>query len=89
MRGLPYRIEASEIVAFFDGFGNLAEGDIHIEEQNGRRTGSALVIFETMDVAQDAKSSLNKKEIGAEARYVELYDHHDTFMRKICQLPFE
>lgn len=89
MRGLPYRIEAAEVVAFFDGFGNLTEGDIHIEEQNGRRTGSALVIFESTDVAQDAKSGLNKKEIGAEARYVELYDHHDTFMRKICQLPFE
>ena len=89
MRGLPYRIEIAEIQAFFHGYGSLTADDIYIEEQNGRRTGSALVLFESESVAQDAKSTLNKREIGAEGRYVELYDCSDTFMRKICNLPIE
>ena len=86
MRGLPYRITVEEIITFFEGFGNLTEGDIFIEENNGKRTGSALIIFENEDVAQDAKASLNKKNIGEEQRWVELYDCHDQFMQKICNL---
>jgi hypothetical protein len=89
MRGLPYRIEGGEIMTFFDGFGGLTVDEIHIEEQNGHRTGSALILFESENVAQDAKSTLNKREIGSEGRYVELYDSNDTFMRKICNLPLE
>ncbi len=62
---------------FFDGYGILKEEDIFIEEFNGKRTGSVLVIFENKDVAQDAKEKLNKKEIGQEARWVELLDCND------------
>ena len=51
MRGLPYRIEVGEIMTFFDGFGSLTADDIYIEEQNGRRTGSCLVLFESESVA--------------------------------------
>lgn len=89
MRGLPYRITVDEIVAFFDGFGKLAEDAVHIEEFNGKRSGSALVIMENQDVAQDALAALNKKEIGTDGRYVDLFDHNDSFMRKICKLPME
>lgn len=74
MRGCPWKITAEEIIEFFNGFGNLTAEDIFIEEFNGKRTGSALVIFENTEVAQDAKASNHKKEIGAEQRYVELYD---------------
>ena len=87
MRGLPYKINPSEIVGFFDGYGAMAESDIHIEEYNGRRTGSALVFLESAEVAQDAKAKLNKNTIGAESRWVELFDSNDAFMRKICNLP--
>lgn len=87
MRGLPYKIETEAIQSFFDGFGSLTVDDIYIEEQNGRRTGSALVLFESEEVAADAKETLNKREIND--RYVELYDCNDTFMRKICNLPIE
>ena len=87
MRGLPYRVEVSEIVAFFNGAAEVAEDQIHIEENNGKRTGSALVFFDTAETAQNVKEALNKKEIGG--RYVELYDSNDTFMRKICHLPME
>jgi len=86
MRGCPYRIEAKEIVAFFDGYGSLTPEDIFIEESNGRRTGSALVIFENKEIAQDAKAALNKKNIGEEQRYVELHDCNDLFMKKVCHL---
>ena len=84
MRGLPYRATSQIVQEFFDGFGSLQEGDIFIEEFNGRRTGSALVVFENEAVAQDAKSALHRKEI--EGRYIELFDQHDAFMQKICYL---
>lgn len=89
MRGLPYRVQPAEIVAFFDGFGTMNEEDIYIEETNGRRSGSALVLFESEEVAQDAKATLNKREMAGYGRYVELYDHKDAFMRKICNLPMQ
>mgnify|MGYP001069405570 FL=1 len=55
MRGLPYKIEAEDIIKFFDGFGKITDQDIFIEENNGKRTGSALVFFENHEVSQDAK----------------------------------
>jgi len=84
MRGLPYRVTTDVIVEFFDGFGTIPADDIFIEEFNGRRTGSALVVFENDTVAQDAKKALHRKEI--EGRYVELFDCNDQFMQKICYL---
>ena len=51
MRGLPYRVNAEDILSFFSGYGSLTLDDIFIEEFNGKRSGSALVIFENMDVA--------------------------------------
>ena len=86
MRGCPYKVEAKDIIGFFDGYGSLSADDIFIEESNGRRTGSALVIFENKEIAQDAKAALNKKNIGEEQRYVELHDCNDMFMKKVCQL---
>ena len=46
MRGCPYRISVQEILAFFDGYGSLKAEDVFIEEFNGKKTGSVLVIFE-------------------------------------------
>ena len=86
MRGLPWKITAEEIIEFFNGFSALSDQDIFIEEFNGKRTGSALVIFDGIDVAQEAKAALNKKTIGADQRYVELYDSNDHFMQKVCNL---
>lgn len=86
MRGCPWKITAEEIMEFFNGYGTLSTEDIFIEEFNGKRTGSALVIFENEQVGQDAKAALHKKDIGAEQRYVELYDHNDEFMQKVCNL---
>lgn len=86
MRGCPYKIEAKDVVTFFDGFGTINLDDVFIEESNGRRTGSVLVIFENVEMAQDAKAAMNKKNIGDESRYVELHDCNDLFMKKVCQL---
>jgi len=46
MRGLPYKIQEQEIADFFSAF-DVQKRDIYIEETKGRRTGSALVIFES------------------------------------------
>lgn len=86
MRGCPWKVTAEDIINFFNGYGALTSEDIFIEEYNGKRTGSALVIFENQQVSQDAKAALQKKEIGAEARYVELYSDEQEFMQKICNL---
>ena len=85
MRGCPWKITAQEVIAFFDGFGVKSEDDIFIEEFNGKRTGSVLVVFENADTAQDAKEQKQKCEIGAEARYVELFDENDEFFNKITK----
>lgn len=83
MRGLPYKINEQVIVDFFDGFG-VEKRDVYIEEFKGKRTGSALVIFENQDTAQAAKKKLHKNEVGG--RYIELYDEYDHFMKQICNL---
>lgn len=86
MRGLPYKVQPNEVVKFFDGYGKVNETNVFIEEFNGKRTGSALVVFENREIAQQAKEEMNKKEIGTDGRYVELYDQYDQFMKKICNL---
>lgn len=80
MRGLPWKVTAEEILEFFDGFGKISAEEVFIEEFNGKRTGSALVVFESKEVAQDAKLAKNKKSVGQETRYVELFDCEDQFM---------
>lgn len=52
----------------------MSESSVFVEEFNGKRTGSALVIFDTEENSQSAKDKFHKKEIGTEGRYVELYD---------------
>lgn len=85
-RGLPYRVTAQELVDFFKGYGQLTTDDVFIEEYRNSRTGSALVIFENKDVAQDAKANMQGLKIGQEQRYVDIFDCYDSFMQKICNL---
>ena len=84
MRGLPYKVTPDIIQGFFGEICKLSENNIHIEEFNGKRSGAALIEFESEEMAQSAKSSLQKSEI--EGRYIELFDHTDEFMRKVCKL---
>lgn len=86
MRGLPYKIQVNDIVKFFGGHGGVDENCVFVEEFNGKRTGSALVIFDTEENSIEAKEKFHKKDIGTEGRYVELYDQNDQFMKKICGL---
>ena len=51
MRGLPYKIQTVDIVKFFDGHGDVTDTSVFVEEFNGKRTGSALVIFDTEENA--------------------------------------
>lgn len=86
MRGCPWKITAEEVITFFDGYGEIKNDDIFIEEFNGKRTGSVMVFFEKKETVQEAKANLNKAEIGAEKRYVELFDCEDEFFLKITKL---
>ena len=83
MRGIPFRSTVDEIIGFFDGFEVKEEG-ITIEEMNGRRTGSVLVIFENTEKAQEAKEKLQKADLGG--RYIDLFDENDSMMQRICRL---
>jgi len=84
LRGLPYSATKDSVLEFVKDFGNVQESDVFIEEFNGKKTGSCLVVFENQAVAQDAKAALHKQEI--ESRYIECFDDQDEFMRKICRL---
>ena len=42
--GLPFRVRPDEVQEFFKDF-NVAESDIVIEQQDGRRTGAGLVFL--------------------------------------------
>ena len=54
----------------------MMKTDIVIEEFNGgKRSGAALVFFENEEIAQMAKNSLNRTNLGQ--RYVELFDSED------------
>ena len=83
-RGVPYRATHDEILEFFNGHGSLKEENLTIEEMNGRRTGSCLVVFENSEQAQGAKQALQKQEIGG--RYIDIFDENDSFMQRICRL---
>lgn len=52
MRGLPFKITISEIIEFFQNHAIFSQENVFIEEANGKRTGSALVIFENQSVAE-------------------------------------
>lgn len=68
----------------------LSDKTIIVEEFNGKRSGSALVVFNDEQNAQFAKQKYNKKKIAKDSkRYVELYDQNDYFMQKICNIFFE
>ena len=85
MRGLPFKVTVEEIQSFFLGYGNMMKTDIVIEEFNGgKRSGAALVFFENEEIAQVAKNSLNRTNLGQ--RYVELFDSEDQEMQKICDI---
>lgn len=58
LRGLPYRVTIEEIQNFLKEFAVIPEGSIFIEEFNGKRTGSALVVFENEEMAGAAKNGL-------------------------------
>lgn len=60
MRGCPWKVTPEEIISFFKDFGTMTTNDIFIEDQNGRRTGKALVVFDSAETAQDARHALHR-----------------------------
>lgn len=82
MRGLPFRVKIDEIKEFFSEVCEVSEENIHIEEEEGRRSGAALAVFENENQAQEVKDALNRKEIGG--RFIQLFDQNDSMWEKLC-----
>jgi RNA recognition motif-containing protein len=49
IKGIPFRIKNDEIIEFFSSCGSLSADKIYIDQVDGRKSGSALVIFENSD----------------------------------------
>lgn len=49
IKGIPFRIKNDEIIEFFSSCGTLTADKIYIDQVDGRKSGSALVIFENSD----------------------------------------
>ena len=49
IKGIPFRIKNDEIIEFFSSCGTLTSEKIYIDQVDGRKSGSALVIFENSD----------------------------------------
>ena len=64
MKGLPFRVTMDEIKEFFSEIVQVTEDNIHIDEEEGRRSGNGLVVLESEDQAQEIKDALQRKEIG-------------------------
>lgn len=59
LRGLPWRVETSQIEEFFEGFAWVRDSIKIGELEGGRRTGQASVLFET---PQEACRAIEEKE---------------------------
>lgn len=63
LRGLPYTVTVDTLCEFFGDFG-VTRSDIVLEENNGKKTGFALVFFKDSETAQQARIEKHKKNIG-------------------------
>lgn len=70
LKGLPYSVETEDIVKFFHGLG-LVDDSVKIGVMaDGKKTGEAAVLFETVDDCQQAFNQQNHQHIGT--RWVNL-----------------
>jgi len=72
LRGLPYRCELSDIVAFFGQSFGITENDVTLVYGNdGRPSGEAFVELQSEESALAAQQSLNREHLGE--RYIEVF----------------
>ena len=69
IRGLPYSVTEEEICYLFREF-KMKSDDVIIEIFNGKKTGYALVFFDSEDSANNAKANYNGSMI--KNRYIEI-----------------
>ena len=81
LKGLPFRVQKNEIKEFFAEVCDVPEDNIHIAEEEGRRSGNGLCVFESEDQAQEVKGALNRKEIGG--RFIILIDQNDRMWEQL------
>jgi RNA recognition motif-containing protein len=86
MKGCPWRVTTEEIIEFFENGGaTLTADNVFIEQEEGKRTGRALVRIEDSDVAAECRKELYKKEIGP--RYILLFGAGHAVMEEIINGP--
>tara|TARA_B110000285_G_C14893599_1_gene499737 strand:- start:63 stop:440 length:378 start_codon:yes stop_codon:yes gene_type:complete len=83
VKGLSYKIDYNGIKKIFSEV-DLAKDAVFIEENNGHKSGTCMVIFSDKTLCQKAKGLYQGKTV--EGRGIELFDSSDTFMRKVCHL---
>ena len=86
IKNLPFRIRLSDICKFFSGFGKLELENVFLEESAPKRlSGLGLVVFESEEIAQEAKESKDGEKIGLDerARDVKLFDCNDDQMKEV------
>ena len=72
MRGLPWRVEESQIEEFFEGFGWVRDSIRIGELEGGRRTGQGAVLFESPAEATRAMEEKEGEYVGP--RFVQMHE---------------
>ena len=71
MRGLPWRVELQEIEQFFARYAYIRDSIRIGELTDGRKTGQAVLLFESEEEAANAMNEKQGQNVGS--RWVELY----------------
>jgi hypothetical protein len=81
MRGLPYQANTEHVVKFLAGLNIIPGGIVFGISSVGRRTGEAIVVLETPELAELA---IKRHKYYLESRYIEVYETTpDDFLRLV------
>ena len=70
MWGLPFQAQEDEVIEFWKGHG-VVENSVKIGMgEDGRRTGHAIVLFDSEESAEKAKEAMQGEKIGS--RWIDL-----------------
>ena len=82
MRGLPWSAEEAEVYEFFEGFKIVADSVKLGVYEDGRKSGNACVLFETVEECSRAKNEKEGAQIGN--RWINLTPtrsgEHETYL---------
>ena len=62
------------MVEFLKGHGGISEDDVKMEQYSGRKTGNAAIVFQTKELAEEAKRKYDQQIIWGKS-YAEILNH--------------